>query len=184
MKTQFAETMKADDKVGGGILVDHKDGFELLTKVEAVLVGKDGKELKTIDLGHNVITYVGRSDMAHLLAGDDSANRIVNSIKCGDGGHNIADPTQALPVSASDVALFGSEIIEKLTSYDFPDGSSGSRVRFTAEVASNEGNGSGTQAYSEVGLYDLDGRMMAHKTFGLITKSDAFGIIWRWTIIL
>lgn len=184
MKTQFTSTIQANDDMSGNIDINHSDSIKFNTKVEAVLVDKEGNEIEIIDLGHNVITYVGRSDMAHLLAGDDSANRIVNSIKCGDGGHNPLDPTQALPVSASDVALFGSEIIEKNTSYDFPDGSSGSRVRFTAEVGSNEGNGTGTQAYSEVGLYDLDGRMMAHKTFGLITKSEAFGIIWRWTIIL
>lgn len=184
MKTQLSDNMKANDNVGGSVLVNYADKYEIKTKVEALIVDKNGNLVNTIDLGENVITYLGRSDMAHLLGGDDTANRVVSSIKCGDGGHEPLDPTQALPVSAADTGLYGATIISKATTYDFPDGASGGKIRFTAEVASNEGNGTGVQAYSEVGLYDLADRIMAHKTFGLITKSDAFGIIWRWTIIL
>lgn len=180
--TDFVQMKEA--KPLGGIIIDTQEATgKVVTNVSAELVDKDGNVIETIDFGSNVITYLGRSNMAHLLAGDDTANRVASTIKCGDGGHDPGDPTVPLAVDVSDTDLYGTEIIAKTVSYDFPDGSSGGKVRFTAEVAANEGNGSGSQAYSEVGLYDLADRMIAHRSFGLITKSEAFGIIWRWTFI-
>lgn len=184
MRTRFSEfvNVKEADQLGG-IVYGLEEPMKITTNVSAELVDRDGNVIETIDFGSNVITYLGRSNMAHLLAGDDTANRIASTLKCGDGGHDPLDPTTPLGVDASDTDLYGTEIISKSVTYDFPDGSSGGKVRFTAEIASNEGNGSGSQAYSEVGLYDLDDRMIAHRTFGLITKSEAFGIIWRWSFI-
>jgi hypothetical protein len=153
------------------------------TELQLVITDHRTGKSRAIFLGENIITDLGRSNMAHILAGDDAANRIVTEVRFGDGGHTVGDPTTPLAPSASDTDLNGSTIIVKATSFDFPDGSGGSKVRFTATVAANEGNGSGSQAYSEVGLYDQTGRMMTHKTFGLVTKSDAFSIAINYTIL-
>jgi len=155
--------------------------------LEVVKVDPQGRDVEQLYLGENIITYQGRSNMAHLLAGDETVDRIVSELRCGDGGHDPGDPTTPLPPSAADTDLFGTLIITKAVTYDFPDGVNGMRVRFTADVAANEGNGTGNQAYSEVGLYDAFGapttnRMMTHMTFGLITKSDAFGLSFRYII--
>lgn len=160
-----------------------QDRFCPRTELQLVITDlRTGKE-RTVFLGENVITDLGRANMAHLLAGDDSANRIVSQVRFGDGGHDPQNPTQPLAPSATDTDLFGTTIITKATSFDYPDGESGTKVRFTATVASNEGNGAGSQAYSEVGLYDPTGRMMTHKTFGLVTKSEAFSITLNYTIL-
>lgn len=171
------------ENLGASLKIEKEDSLVPKTKVEMWLVSPSGVVLDYIDLGENIITTQGRSNMAHLIAGDDSANRIVTSFKFGDAGHSPSDPTQALPVLAADTDLYGNEILEKLVTYTFPDGSGGNSVRFEAEIAADEGNGSGSQAYSEIGIYDVQGRMMTHRTFGLITKSAAFGILWRYRLI-
>jgi hypothetical protein len=155
--------------------------FLVKTHVEIVLRG-EGWE-RVIPLGENVITDLGRSNMAHLLAGDDVASRKVTQVKFGDGGHQPADPTQPIPPSSGDTDLFGVEIIAKTVSSDYPDGEAGTKVRFTATVGAEEGNGAGTQPYSEVGLYDITGRMLTHKTFGLITKSNSFSFAVNYVIL-
>lgn len=160
-------------------LVDH---IGLHTDVELIFT-KDGKIIGRKRLGENIVVAQGRSNMAHLLAGDDVSNRKVFEVRLGDAGHNPSDPTQPLPVLTSDSDLFGSLVITKPVSTDYPDGANANKVRFTATVSESEGNGSGYQAISEYGLYDATGRMMTHKTSGLITKSNAFGITIRWTII-
>ncbi len=171
-----------DGKVGGLVTYMEDQAAEPRTEIVLEVRHADGR-VETFDLGGNIITNLGRSNMAHLLAGDDVANRRVHSAKFGDGGHNPNNPTQPLLPTSSDVALFGDTIIEKQLEYEFPDGVAGTKVAFRCTVDEDEGNGAGAQAYSEVGLYDLDGRMLTHKTFGLITKSSAFSLALRYTIL-
>lgn len=174
---------KEERRVGNLLFSLQDDAMEVEGLLEADIIFADGRT-ETINFGKNVITVQGRSNMAHLFAGNDVANRMVSLFRFGDEGHEIATPTQPKPVSTSDTDLFGSLIIEKAASVEFPDGASGTKVRFTCSISDLEGNGdSNGQAWSEVGLYDLTGRMMTHKTFGLITKSTAFGIAWRYTIL-
>ncbi len=158
------------------------DNVVMKGRLELFITNKYGKIMKRMNLGDNIVTNQGRSNLAHLLAGDETTDRIVDNLKAGDGGHDPLNPTVPLPVDASDTALFGTLIISKTTTYDFPDGATGYRVRFTADILPAEGNGTGSQEYSEVGLYDVTGRMMTHKTFGLITKTADFGLSFRYTI--
>lgn len=150
--------------------------------LELILRYTDGT-VTHLDLGENVITTQGRSNMAHLLANDDVANRTVTQAKFGDAGHNPSTPTVPLPANPADVALFGATVITKTVTPSFPDGAGGSKVMFSCSISTEEGNGGGSQGYSEVGLYDVTGRMMTHKTFGLITKSNAFSITLQYTIL-
>lgn len=159
------------------------DNFEADTNISITLIKKSG-DVKVIDLGPNTITSLGRANMAHLIAGDDVANRMITTIKFGDGGHNPSFPTQPVTTSPSDTDLYGNLILEKITSYSYPAGSSGGKVMFTASVDFAEGNGvSGSQAYSEVGLYDEQDRMITHKSFGLISKSEAFSLTINYTLL-
>jgi len=152
------------------------------TDITITLFNKFGV-VKIINVGENVITYPGRSNMAHLFAGDDVANRRVHQFKFGNGGHNPIDPTQSLATSPSDTELFGDLVIAKTASYSFPNGDSGNKVMFEATIEENEGNGTGVQALSEVGLYDVEGRMLSHKTFGLITKSADLGVLFHYSFL-
>lgn len=158
------------------------DAFYPGTELQVLMI-QGGQIVEAIDLGSNTITNLGRANMAHLWAGDDVTNRAVYSMKLGDAGHNPSNPVEALATSPTDTDLFGSEIIEKVLSFEFPDGDSANRVTFTAEVTSEEANGGGAQAISEIGLYDVTGRMLSHKTFGLITKTSVFGLLFRYSFI-
>lgn len=136
------------------------------------------------DLGKNIIVLQGSANMSHLLAGDDVANRIVTQVSLGSAGHNPEEPTQALPVSVGDTALFcGTPVITIPTTYSFPNGSEGGQVMFSATIGANQANGTGSQAISEYGLFDVTNRMLCHRTSGLITKSIDFGILLQWTIL-
>lgn len=181
MKRMF-ETLYAKESSKMGLALSYQEGVTPKTKLELWLKYEDGHS-EVVLLGENVVTDLGRSNMAHLLAGDDTTNRKVYSVKFGDGGHSPGDPTQPLIPTASDSALYGNEVIEKVVSYSFPDGIAGTKVMFSATIAEGEGNGGGAQAYSEVGLYDLAGRMLTHKCFGLITKSNAFSMTLQYTIL-
>jgi hypothetical protein len=134
------------------------------------------------DLGKNLIVLQGSANMSHLLAGDDVANRIVTTIAVGSAGHDPLNPTQALPVSTADTALFSSPVISLSTTYSFPNGSEGGQVMFSATIEANQANGTGTQAISEYGLFDINNRMLTHKSSGLISKDSDFGILLQWTI--
>ena len=157
------------------------DVFDIRTEFQVILVGPDG--LRIMNLGPNVITNSGRSNMAHLFAGHDVANRSALSIKVGDAGHNPLSPSEPVVANSSDTALFGSVVITKSLSFEFPDGENANRVTFTATIGTNEANGSGSQAISEVGIFDLAGRMLSHKTFGLITKTEIFGLQFRYSFL-
>ena len=157
------------------------DGIKFKTDI-TVLLTRNGIPFDTIPVGSNIITDSGKSNMAHLLVGDDTANRQVITMAWSDEGHNPLSPTSPTPPLATNTELYGDTILSKSVTYSFPAGSSGTSVQLEASIEENEGNGSGSQAYSEVGLFDVTGRLIGHKTFGLITKTNAFGMIFRYTI--
>jgi len=146
-------------------------GFGILTIIRShALTG----EILGIDTGHNIVVKLGRISLAHLLAGDSTDNHKVVAMKFGDGS---TAPT------VDDTGLSGSLIIQKSTSYDFPDGSTGLKVRFTAVVGSSEGNGSGTQTYHEACLVKGNGDIFSHKVSGAITKDNTVVLTAVWTYI-
>ena len=159
------------------------DIFLVDTIVEVAKRRGDGSLSPFRRLGPNTIVNIGRVNMAHLWAGDDAANRSVHEFRFGGEGHVPSNPTQAQPTAATDTSLYGPTIISKLASHSYPDGSSVGKVSFECEILANEGNGVGAQPYSEVGLYDAQDRLLAHKTFGLITKSEAIGLVFRYSFI-
>lgn len=180
---EFPRHYVFSERAGGTLSLRLDDPHPVQTDISLVL-SLEGVPFAEIPLGSNIITNLGRSAMAHLLAGDSPSSLAVTLVTFGDGGHDPSAPTQALPPAPTDVALFGNTIISKATSFSFPDGSSGTKVQFTATVAEDEGNGtSGAQAYSEVGLKNVSGQLISHKTFGLITKSDAFALTINYTIL-
>ena len=56
-------------------------------------------------------------------------------------------------------------------------------IEFSAMLADDEANGSGSQVLSDLGLYNAAGNLMiARKTFGQITKTSSISITFRWTL--
>lgn len=184
MVKAFRESLrKVRDSLRSKVSVNLKDSAMMLEgQVEILKVYRDGRE-ESVFTGKNIIVLQGRANMAHLLAGDDVGNRKVTTMKVGDSGHEPSSPTTPKLVSVNDTDLFGAVVISKPTDFSFPNGAEANVVQFEVTIDGDEANGAGSQAISEVGLYDTTDRMMAHRAFGLITKTEDFGLVFRWKVI-
>lgn len=141
----------------------------------------DGQLVDYVE-GQNIVVNDGRNALSRLIGGDtslgDLADWTVDAIKFGDGGHNPADVTQMVTVDVTDADLYGSTIISKPVTVTFP---ATRQVQFTATIDTTEGNGSGTQEYSEAGLYYNGGTLMfAHKAFGYVVKNSTIRLTATW----
>ena len=175
--------------------IEFTDRFTVRGVLEIIKTHATSGEVVEHIEGDNLVVNGGRSGMAHLWAGDwftGPPTGYVDVMNFGDGGHDSGDPTLPLTTEVTRTQLItedtaGSPIIAKPVIVDYPDGDGGTRVRFTATVGAAEGNDGGTnpgrRGYSEAGLYRNDGVLAAHKTFGLITKTDEFILTFRWTFI-
>jgi hypothetical protein len=169
--------------------INFSDKIGVIGSVEIIIQrASDGEIVQRIE-DSNIVVRGGRSGLAHLWAGQwfsGVPSGRVNEMRFGDRGHDSGEPTLPKSSSIERSQLFceseGRPVIlaKKPLAVDFPDGDTGTTVRFTAVIGAAEGNGTGTQGFSEVGLYRDDGTLAAHKTFGLITKTNEFQITFRW----
>jgi len=167
----------------GGISVREFDQVSPLRgSVIARAIYKDGRE-EILFEDHNLVVNSARSNMKDIVAGENTATKIVTKMKFGDGGHNPLIPTEAIPPTVSDEDIFGAEVITKNVTHTFPDGPTGTKVMFSATIETGEGNGTGSQAITEAVLQCPDDTIYSHKTWGLITKTNAFAIQFDWTLI-
>jgi hypothetical protein len=165
------------------------EGLRIKGTLQVQLIRASTGEIVEHYEADNLVVNGGRTGMAHLWAGQWFTGLnlgYVNVMKFGDRGHDTTDPTLPKETSLSREQLFCEDesrpiIISKAAAIDFPDGEQGQKVRFTCSIGANEGNGTGRQAYSEAGMYRADTLLAAHKTFGLITKTNEFILTFRWT---
>jgi hypothetical protein len=165
------------------------EGLKMRGFVEVILTREDTGEVVDHYTSENLVVNGGRAAMAHMWAGEWFTGPYlgyVNEMKFGDRGHETADPTLPKETDVERTQLFCEDesrpvIISKPVAIDYPDGDQGTTVRFTCTIAASEGNGTGRAGYSEAGLYRADGTLGAHKTFGIITKTNEFVLTIRWT---
>jgi hypothetical protein len=176
--------------------IELKDNFKVRGILEILKIkAATGEVVERIE-DDNLVVNGGRSGMAHLWAGEWYAGPPtgwVDEMKFGDGGHELSDPTLPKTTSVDREQLFCEDearspiISKKPLTVDYPDGDSGTRVRFSCTVGAAEGNEGGTspgrRGYSEAGLYRDDGILACHKTFGLITKTNEFILTMRWSFV-
>ena len=156
-------------------------------EVEKVRVS-DGSIVERYE-GENLVVNGGRSGMAHMWSGEwftGPSLGYVNVMKFGDRGYEASDPTLPKATDVTRTQLFCEDesrpiLISKPVVIDWPDGSAGTKVRFSCTIGANEGNGTGRAGYSEAAMYRADGTFAAHKTFGVITKTNEFILTFRWT---
>lgn len=170
--------------------INFSDQMQVRGSVEILKIRESTGEIVQRIVDDNLVVNGGRAGMAHLWAGQWFVGPpvgFVNEMKFGDRGHDLSDPTLPKSTSVTRTQLFCEDesrpiiISRKPVAVDFPDGDSGTRVRFTCSVGAAEGNGTGRQGFSEAGLYRDDGVLAAHKTFGLVTKTNEFVLTFRWT---
>lgn len=157
--------------------------------VEIIAYDRHGRILWRIGEEKNLVVRKARSSMAHLIAGDNVTDYYVAQMRFGQGGHDPSNPTVPIPPSVDDTDLFdpiaGSDATQPVT-YEFPEGPEGTKVTFSATIPADcdiNGTPPAGQAISEAGLFSANGNMFAHKTFGLITKTEEFALTFRWTIV-
>jgi len=141
----------------------------------------NGKLVDQVE-GYNIITNDGREALAHLMGNDSTLDWYVDEIQLSDGGHNPVDVTEMLPVNVTDTDLFHAAVFTKAitdANISFP---STRKVTFSSSMETTEGNGTGTQAYSEAGLFYRSGTFMfTHKTFGYVIKNNTTRLVITWT---
>jgi hypothetical protein len=94
----------------------------------------------------------------------------------------ILAPNQASAVTATYYQT--STIITKATTFSFPAATPPTQVEFDCSVLAGEGNGPGSQNYTEAGLVTGAGVLATHKVFGLVTKTSSLVLTAKWTLIL
>ncbi len=148
---------------------------------------------------HNTLTLIHKRNIVRMLGADNLNSRIITKMKFGDQGHNTSNPGEALPTYNTMTDLNNPFLTQIITSKTFADDTVNNMtsVTFEVELTTSEGNGSGSQIYSEAGLYTEDETplvdatsglantgLSAVKHFGVLTKTSALSFTFQWKIIL
>ena len=153
------------------------DGFFSLRSYEEM----SGRLIDEVE-GYNIVVNDGREALARLLGNDSGQDWFVDTMKFGDGGHEVADPTDMVAVDVTDADLHGNIHISKDITGAGTTWPAARKVTFTATIEAGEGNGAGTLEYSEAGLYyDSGNSMFAHKAHGYIVKNSTIRLVATWT---
>jgi hypothetical protein len=132
---------------------------------------------------HNLIVKLGRRYLAHIVS-DDAESSKIRTFKLGTGGHELDDITDPIAPTADDTSL---ETIAYTAGFDtveyLPSGEE-TQVKFTVVLETTEGNGTGTVAYTEAGLFlSPSGVLFAKETFPAVVKTASRRITFEWTIL-
>lgn len=151
-----------------------------LLKIQA-FDAKTGRLVDEVE-GYNIVVNDGREALARLLGNDSTQTWYVDTMKFGDGGHEVLDVTDMVAVDVTDADLYGNIHISKDVTGAGTTWPATRKVTFTATVEAAEGNGTGILEYSEAGLYyDSGNSMFAHKAFGYIVKNNTIRLVATWT---
>lgn len=136
----------------------------------------------------NLIVNGARKALAHLIADISGVQTLyrIDYFKLGTGGHAPGDILTPVSPTITDTALEElafSKIIDHNDDTYLPTPPDETSVKFTVVVEKAEGNGSGTVAYTEAGLFCNNGTMFARETFPAIVKNSTRRITFEWSIL-
>lgn len=128
--------------------------------------------------GPNLIVNSGRASVISSLVGTNSP---ISLLRLGSGGTVPEDPYTPLEksVTQEDLVDMGGPTIDLETYEVDPNGRS---ATFSFVLSKTQGNGSGTAGYSEAGLYNEAGDLVAYETFPTIVKASDRVLEIDWTI--
>jgi len=133
----------------------------------------------------NLIVNGARKALAHLIAEAAAIYRI-DYFKLGTGGHAPGDILTPVSPTITDTQLEElafTKAIDHVNDTYLPTPPAETSVKFTVVVEKAEGNGSGTVAYTEAGLFCSDGTMFARETFPAIVKNSTRRVTFEWSIL-
>lgn len=184
------DRMNSKDNSSAGMENNVTDSIVLQGNVK-IIVNDDKKGEYVHFNDKNVITYAARKVMSHLL-GDPSNNGKINKLILGTGGQyppntsggtggDILTPippsrdetTLRLPLCED--AVFLGKVYQPVGEEN--------EVKFTFVLGKDDGNGQGSVAYTEAGLFTVDETMFAMETFPALIKNSTRQITFEWTIV-
>lgn len=133
----------------------------------------------------NLIVNGARKALAHLC-GEASVSYRLDSFKLGTGGHAPGDILTPVSPTVTDADLetsFFTKGISHGSDVYLPTPPDETSIMFTVVVEKFEGNGTGTVAYTEAGLFCQNGTMFARETFPAIVKNSTRRITFEWSIL-
>lgn len=131
----------------------------------------------------NLIVAKARHILSHLLGSGDS-DYAISRLVLGGGGCNPNDMFVPIPPTVNDIGLYDLVTFSKpaagITFKPTPENSNS--VLFTFIVNKEEGNGTGTAIYNELGLFTTNNHMFSRVTFPSISKTNQIKLIITWEI--
>lgn len=133
----------------------------------------------------NLIVNGARKALAHLIAERPETYR-VDYFKLGTGGHAPGDILTPVSPTVTDTGLEElayTKSIDHAGDVYLPTPPAETSVKFVVVLEKAEGNGSGTVAYCEAGLFCNNGTLFARETFPAIVKNSTRRITFEWSIL-
>ena len=134
---------------------------------------------------HNLIVNGARKALAHLIA-QRPADYEIDTFELGTGGHVSGDILTPVSPTILDTDLeipAFTKAIDHLVDVYLPTSPNETSVKFTIVVEKAEGNGSGTVAYCEAGLFCANTTLFARETFPAIVKNSTRKVTFEWSIL-
>jgi len=148
---------------------------------------------------HNTITYIAKRDAVRMFGGDNTTLRYIQKMKFTDQGYDYANSGVYPTTETSDlgVPLLYTASSLGVAYVDDYTVTNTSKVTFTAIMLTSQGNGSGSQNYSQAGLYTVDETLLnppandmatsglfAIKNFAPVIKNANLQLTFNWSIIV
>lgn len=130
----------------------------------------------------NLIVTLGRAYMAERISSTVNT-AVISTLKMGTGGHVFGDVLTPIAPSTSDTGLETLAYTESINSTVYSPSGLNTTVTFRTTLEEPEGNGAGTVAYTEAGLFLSNGVMFARETFPAVVKTGSRRLIVEWSII-
>lgn len=180
MRTVLTEKIDCGDKSISGQIISLEDKIVPKGRVRAFIEENGNRWLAWDD--PNLIVNGARKALAHLVALPTDDYRI-HKIGLGTGGHVAGDIITPISPSVADLGLETQAFEKVITEYTFEPIGVETSVKFTVSLGRDEGNGSGVVAYTEAGLFCVNGTMFARETFPALVKNSNRRIIFEWSLL-
>lgn len=156
------------------------DSFSLKGRFKAI-VEENGVESVYVDAPNTIVNGAKRV-MAYLVAARPE-NNVIYTLELGTGGTG-SDILVPIPPQVTDIDLNIPAGVAIVTSgYEYAPVGVENIVTFSFVLSKTQGNGAGTVAYTEAGLFTKGGTMFARETFPALVKNSSRKFTFQWSLI-
>jgi len=166
-----------------------KGHFQVIVK--DIVTGKEWVHFED----KNTITYIAKRCAVRMFGGDNIALRYIQKMKFTDSGYDYVN-SGIYPTNENSVlgpVLYSVNSLGVAYVDDFLVTNT-SKVIFTAVMLTTQGNGPGSQNYSQAGLFTVDetlqdgglynSGLFAIKNFAPVVKNSNLQLTFNWSIIV